>query len=611
MVARSGGIVAGALAEGQQAGARPSGVDVPASSAARGDRVFAPIDAGRGSAAVGKFFEQRGLSATIAPLRQVARMQTADREGPRARRGTALALCFSAAIAGMTGCRVSDDDVHRWESTARGPEKLTAVLLHDKYAIDLRVEAALSLIRMKPRQGRRVGIGMMVDTLAEVPDEMRGAIVASLVPAIIEHLKVPPPPVAQAGQPSPPDGSFPFKDAAYAMLSLDRTQIIADDKLKQDLKTALVDWAMADFERRLDNRSQAYGMEQLLKFIGPPAVVGLPKLMTRDAKRLDQMATLVADIGDPATKEAASEALVKIATHVSSSEWLTIKKPEVMAANAASKLEPNEKQLEAQLQQYQEEELFRVFGAMKKVGGRPAVEWLLAFAADKNQSDKKRQGSLAALEGKLDKTKPDDATKILAIATADAPDVVLDQAFRRAGELPRELVADKLYDIFKTDKWKIRRAAGATVLRMSKAKHISEFLGKLPKGAAKGFAMPEALSYGALLGELKEGDVRAEVGKFLETGSPAARTSALSYYFSYGTAADLPVVQPLEDDRTNVPVCETDPDCKWSCEVAKEGAADPKEREVKDIKSIGEFVRYCVEPAMRERQLESKKEEKK
>jgi hypothetical protein len=524
----------------------------------------------------------------------------------------ALALCLTAASATLAGagCRVNEDDVHRWESTARGPEKLTAVLLHDKYELPLRVEAALSLIRMKPRQGRRVGIGMMVDTLAEVAPEMREVIVASLVPAIIAELRVPPP-VAQAGQPSPPDGSFPFKDAAYAMLAPDRAQVIADEKLKQDLKAALVEWAMADFEHRLENRTQAYGMEQLLKLIGPASVVGLPKLMTRDTKRLDNMASLVADIGEPATKEAASGSLVEIAKYVSSGEWIKIKKPEVQAANAASKLDPNEKQLEAQLQQYQDEELFRVFGALKKVGGRPAVEWLLAFAADKNQSEKRRQGALAALEGKLDKSKPEDVTRILAIAAADAPDVVLDQAFRRAGELPRELVVDKLYDLFKTDKWKIRRAAAATVLRMSTAKHTAEFLGKLPKGAAKGFAMPEALSYGALLGELKEGNPREEVSKFLTEGSPAARATALSYYFSYGTAADLPVVQPLSGDRGDVPVCETDPDCKWSCEVAKEGAADPKEREVKDIKTIGDFVRFCVEPAMRERQLEPKKEEKK
>src|SRR5438876_38946 len=79
--------------------------------------------------------------------------------------------------------------------------------------------------------------------------------------------------------------ALPYRDAAYAMLTLDRTVIIADEGLKQSLKAALVEWAMADFEHRLENRSQAYGMEQLLRYIGPTAVVGIPKLMTRDAKR--------------------------------------------------------------------------------------------------------------------------------------------------------------------------------------------------------------------------------------------------------------------------------------------------------------------------------------
>ena len=52
----------------------------------------------------------------------------------------ALALCLAAASAGLAGagCRVNEDDVRRWESTARGPEKLTAVLLHDKYYLQRR-----------------------------------------------------------------------------------------------------------------------------------------------------------------------------------------------------------------------------------------------------------------------------------------------------------------------------------------------------------------------------------------------------------------------------------------------------------------------------------------
>ncbi len=90
----------------------------------------------------------------------------------------------------------------------------------------------------------------------------------------------------------------------------------------------------------------------------------------------------------------------------------------------------------------------------------------------------------------------------------------------------------------------------------------------------------------------------------MKEGSAAVRTSALSYYFTYGTPADLPALKPFEDEKNEAPVCESDPECKWSCEVAKE--SDPKQRELKDIKTLGDFVRYCIEPAVNERQPEAK-----
>jgi hypothetical protein len=521
--------------------------------------------------------------------------------------GVALALCAVAAFS-ATGCRIHEDDIHRWESTAHGPDKLRAVLQHDKYDTPLRVESALSLIRMKPRAGRRVGIAIMVETLAGLSPDTRQTIVRDLVPAIIAELKKPPP-VGQAGQPSPPDASFAYKDAAYAMLTHDGTVIIADETLKANLKAVLTEWAMADFEHRLENKTQAYGMEQLLRFIGPSAVAGLPKLMTRDAKRLDQMAGLVAELGDEKAKTAGSHSLVAIAQYVLSDDWTKNKKPELQAANAASKLEPTEKQFQLQLAQYQDEELLRVFGSMRKVGGRPAVDFALDFGAKKEQSEKRRQAALAALEGRLDRNNNDDIKRILQIAASDAPDIVLDQAFRRIGEMPREQVVDKLYDLFKTDKWKVRRAAGVTVLRMSTVKNIDEFMAKLPEGAAaKGFGMPESITFGAYLGELKEGKPLEAIRKYYTSGPPTARVTALASLLTYGTKDDLATVQAFENDGAKVPVCDTDADCKWSCEVAKEGAKDPaKEREAKDIKTIGDFVKWCVEPAIRDKQPEAKK----
>lgn len=594
----------------------------------RGGRAFA-VDAGE-----------------LAPVRR-ARPRVASR----------LALAFAASMALLSsGCRVDQNDIHRWETTSQGPRKLCAVLVHDKYDVNLRVEAALSLIRMKPRAGRRPGFSQIdpdgdleackrtfVDALAAVSSEPRQAIVAGLVPHIISELKKPAP-VAQAGQPSPPDASFPYKDAAYAMLTFDRAQIISDEALRQDLKTALIEWAMSDFEHRLDNRTQLYGMEQLLRHLGPPSVVGLPKLMTRESQRLDQMAGLVAELGDPKTKEAASAALVSIAKYITSDEWMKVKKPELEAANARSKLQPTPDQFQMQLLTYQGEELLRAFGSLKKVGGRPAVEFALQFAADKGpdlgkrpepagekatkeekdkaqgamqlwdlrkeQIEKRRQAALAALEGRLDRNNPDDIKRIFDIAKSDAPDSVLDLAFRRVGEMPREVAVDKLYEMFKGDKWKIRRVAAATVLKMSTVKHIDEFMSKLPADG-KNFAMAEAITYGALFGELKEGNVVDGLKKHLSSGPGVARTSALSYYLTLGNKTQIDHVKGLESDSTSAPSCDIEPDCRWVCEVAKEGAKDPKEREQKDIKTVGEFVKYCVMPAMLDRSPEAKKEEPK
>jgi hypothetical protein len=520
-------------------------------------------------------------------------------------RSRLFAVCIAASSMTLatSGCRVNEDDIHRWESTAHGPDKLRAVLQHDKYEPGLRVEAAISLIRMKPRAGRRIGIQILVDTLAAIPPDTRQVIVSSLVPSIIAELKKPPP-VGQAGQPSPPDPSYPYKDAAFAMLTIERTVIVADEALKQNLKQALIDWAMADFEHRLDNRTQAFGMEQLLRMIGPPGVARLPKLMTRDAKRLEQMASLVAELGDAKTKEAASQALVVIAQYVTSDAWVKTKKPELEAANKASKLEPTPAQFQAQLSQYQEEELFRVFGSMKKVGGRPAVNFLLGFAAAK-EPDKRRQAALAALEGRLDRKNPDDLKRILQIASSDAPDVVLDQAFKRIGEMPRDLVVERLYEQFRSDKWKVRRAAAATVLRMSTVKHIDEFMSKLPDGQlTKTWAMPEALSYGAFLGELKEGKPLDALKRYFNHGNVAQRTSAISYWYSFGNKKNVKDLEPYENDRTRLPNCETDPECKWACDVPKEGS---KEVETKELKTVGEFVSLCLIPSIKTKEPETKK----
>ena len=68
--------------------------------------------------------------------------------------------------------------------------------------------------------------------------------------------------------------------------------------------------------------------------------------------------------------------------------------------------------------------------------------------------------------------------------------------------------------------------------------------------------------HGATIGDLKEGDPRKAVAPHLASGNANVRTTAVSYYYQYGTKADLPTLEPLQSDGTKAPVCDEDPDCR-------------------------------------------------
>ena len=155
--------------------------------------------------------------------------------------GFANALSLAVPLGGIAGALLS---VGALVAIAGRRASLTVTLLAGLALASL-AGAAIALIRMKPRAGRRVAFtaidpkgdldpckGTLVDAMATITPEVRQTIIASLVPAIINELKKPPP-AAQANQAAPPDGSYPFKDAAYAMLTLDRTVIVAQPPLHE------------------------------------------------------------------------------------------------------------------------------------------------------------------------------------------------------------------------------------------------------------------------------------------------------------------------------------------------------------------------------------------
>ena len=553
------------------------------------------------------------------PTRRQSQVGGRSVQGWRGGRGSvwrAAALAIGIAVgAGSAGCRVSETDVHRWETTERGPFKLVAVIEHDKYVWPLRVEAALSLIRMPPRGGQRQGIKFLVGpykndegveragALVEVSEDSRRKIVDGMAPEILKELQAPPP-VKNADGTMPPDPSIPYKDAAFAMLSHE-PPLVANDKTKKDFQDALVQWAQTDFESRIENATQQYGIEQMMRHLGSPSVRGLPGLIGVDTYRIDRMAGLIADIGDTDTKNKASEALVALAKKFESAEWIAKETQIVDEHNkkAAPNTPVTKEQVAKQVQTIQERKLNEeVFPAMKRVGGRPVIDFLIAYAGDGKKSEDKRKLALAALEGRVDKSNNADVDRIFSIAKEDAtPDGVRDLAFARLGELPKEQIIPKLYAepaFFAPKRWKIRWVAASLVLKSMTTKGVADFMRHLPATPAVKMGMTEPLSYGAIIAKMEapagEPKPRDVVMQFINSRDFGPKMAALGYFYN-GKKADISAVKPHEDDVTPVPKCEAAEECGWTYDVAKAGS---QEKEQKPVNTVGEFVKFVLIPSM-------------
>lgn len=529
-----------------------------------------------------------------------------------AARAVTIAGCVGAISSvgtSVVGCSVAEGDVKRWEGTQRGPFKLVAVVTHDKYAWELRTEAAFSLIRMPPRGGVRQGISFLVDkykdeegatregALSQLSEGARRRIVDQLAPLLIKQLEGSPPARTAEGR-APPDPTIPFKDATFAML-VHEPPLVSNEKTRADLKAALTKWASTGFEERIENGAQQFGLEQMMRYLGPDSVKTLPSIINENASRIDRIANLINDVGDEATKLKASEAVVALANRYNSKEWLEAQTKVVKESNARNNVKADDSQVAGQVDKIQERNLSEaVFPAMKKIGGRPAIDFLFAYAGASSRQAERRKLALAALEGRVDKNNPNDLERIFGIAkNEETPDSVRDVAFQRLGEFPKEQIVPKLYTLFEPKKWKTRWVAAETILKtFSSAKQVPEFMARLPRTSATKMGMTEPLSFGAKIRQLEgEPKPRDIITPFLTSKDLGARLTALGYFWE-GTKSERMFVQSFENDAALLPKCDKDDECSWSCDVPKPG--NPKETEPKELKTVGEFVKFCLVPSM-------------
>lgn len=509
----------------------------------------------------------------------------------------------------LSGCAVGDKDLERWERTQQGPRKLYAVATHEKYGEELRLHALESIIKMPARSGKNIALPVLIEgfhddaddqdkpgALSALTDSTRKVMIEKLTPFLEDEMKKAPPQKKADGT-KDRDPTVPVKDAAFAILA-NEPPLVTNEAIRTRLKQAIVNWVVADFDARLD-APQKYSVEQMFKAIGNPAVVGLPPLIREESSKVDRITALVSDLGDPETKLKSANQLVTLAKGIDSPQWIQKKTAEVKETNEKQgRKDVPEAALQNQLKAYQDQELFKIFSAMKKIAQKPVIDYLTGVAANKAASEDRRKNALAALEGHVDKTNTDLLNKLSEIAADDStPDGVRDLAFARLGELPKDQVVPRMYKLFDAKKWKVRWIAGSLVLKSITTKGLPEFFAHLPRGGAMG--MTEFFTYGGAIQTMDSGPgepkTRDAILPYLNGKEGTPKLVALGYFYK-GKKADSGLVEAQGGAKEPAPKCAKEDDCGWSCDIPKEGK--PAESESKDIVTVGDFAKYCVLPSM-------------
>lgn len=546
----------------------------------------------------------------------------------------ALAMMGGLAVA---GCRVSNDDLKRWESTEHGPDKLAAVLTHDKYDKSMRVQAAWSLVEMKKRGGQPVGINRLIDELATLSPKERNEIVDGLWKKLEPMVRAPIEGSASTGF---KDTSAVFKDATASLLiaasdavSGGPPKLELEPAVIESMRGALADWAVgkpddpADkrlqaFEIRMDNSGQQYGVEQIVRRVGQVAVRRLPALLlAKDAlrsQRVEAIARLVVDLKptDAAQKgdwqKAADELsnnVAKLFDLTAGGEYITAMTPEVTTelkkAPGGEAVLKNPAQMQQYLDDIRKNRLDYLFAVMKAVGGRPIAQRLLAFAADDKQKAESRSFALIALDKSVDTSNDSDMKALIGIAKGAAPNDVKSNALLRMKNYPIPEAVKGYYQLFEISNWKVRYTAAMAVIDLMKSEkeksgtNVKEFLDKLPAkadGAKMGLAEfhTYAKAIAALPDSFKPKDALSEA---LTSPKFGAKMVGLGYYVEAGLPADAAALKKFETDKDAIPKCEADDDCGWDrgCDVPKAGGK-PDETETKPVATVGEYVLYCVLP---------------
>jgi len=175
-------------------------------------------------------------------------------------------------VIAVAACSVTPADLEKWKTTQKGPEKLAAVLLDDKYDADIRAQAAVAMADVGDiQQWDRLDKAFKV-----IPEPQRSQVIDAMVPHLTKMIR------EGTEPPSPPlRTQVAAKDLLHLVLpysaGASRTQI-------EDL---LIEWSVADFNQRFYIGRKS--IDVLIQDVGQRASEALVELLTPDCEIYDKV----------------------------------------------------------------------------------------------------------------------------------------------------------------------------------------------------------------------------------------------------------------------------------------------------------------------------------
>lgn len=466
-----------------------------------------------------------------------------------------LALsCLSAA-----GCKVTREDVDTWTGTQKGPGKIVAVLLADKYDDDLRAYAGLALVRMEPRPATpghdaMDGVSELQAAVRQLPEETRTRLVDLMAPELIGIMRGE---GTQATEEAVMRPQVRAKDAGFLLLPF------ASTDRRRELSEAVVDWFVVDFNGR--SLEGNYTAEQVVRQLGAP---GASRLIAAINAHLPQpalvkLAEIVAAVGDAATKERAATRLVEIEREMETPEFLT-QLQERLREQLRQQMERGERPraeipaanvLRAAALNRDSFINIGALPAMKHLNSQRVVQdRLLEMAAtaatseeERERMEERRTRALQALEGGV---RADQVSALLDIALSDqTPIRVRDYAFDRISDSRDRGALARLWPAFEQrptddDGWRLRWRVGTLILSLGGNDIVQDFLNRLTD---QPYAREELHGYGDRISQNRP-PPNELMDQQLRSPKWYVRALALYYWEKRAAAEDIERITNLESD---------------------------------------------------------------